>query len=366
MQAFVRTLSLEQALGLDLGRLHQRVCVMQQLSLEIEVTTLTQVHEAVIMRLLELKAYKPVIGMLRTLRQLEGEGEGDDFLIAFCLSMFGSIFPDISDNHKERMLRLVFYAFSTPEALLDCLEERFAAALSNIEEEQFIDRWLERVGGQPCFNTANPLLDSYVLDLLAADQPRYFPQFEDVVFQTWRHLQSARDDFRKQPEFTFYLAMMLHKPDTMAKYLSIQKDAVNLRLLRSFLSYLHKEDLFNGTQVLLLARRLTLIVLTSEATALPVNDIISEFHAVDTQEDEDNPLLTDSLTDPYQLKLQKSVRVLTRKIKSLLRKSAEPRERRRRRIDALLNRETSLANEGSEYPFNDSDDNYDEREEEVE
>ena len=58
--------------------------------------------------------------------------------------------------------------------------------------------------------------------------------------------------------------MLLNDSEALAKYLSIKREWLNLRLLRSYLSYLFKVDLFDGVKLLKATRRVTLMVLVSD------------------------------------------------------------------------------------------------------
>jgi hypothetical protein len=64
--------------------------------------------------------------------------------------------------------------------------------------------------------------------------------------------------------------MLLHDPYALAKYIAVQQDQLNLRLLRSYLSYLFREEIFNGHNILLFARRTFVIVLESLITPISV------------------------------------------------------------------------------------------------
>lgn len=73
----------------------------------------------------------------------------------------------------------------------------------------------------------------------------------------------------------------------MAKYLTLCSEYVNIRLLRSYLSYVFKEDIFNGRNVLFYGRRMFMIALEATLTVLPVEVIASQFKGLEPETDED-------------------------------------------------------------------------------
>lgn len=69
--------------------------------------------------------------------------------------------------------------------------------------------------------------------------------------------------------------MLLNNPYCLAKYLTIKNDTVNIRLLRSYLSYIFREDIFNGNNVLLFGRRMFTIVLNNTMNHTSVEALVS-------------------------------------------------------------------------------------------
>jgi hypothetical protein len=158
--------------------------------------------------------------------------------------------------------------------------------------------------------------------------------------------------------------MLLHNPYALAKYLCLCPHQVNIRLLRSYISYVFKEDIFHGLNVLYYGRRLFMIALEATLTLLPVEVVASQFKGNDPQGDEDQLEmdLNDTPADPTSFigKLQKSIETFNRKIASFKGPKEEEVVRKKRRVEALLSSQASIQdNDASEYPFNDSDDNYD-------
>ena len=64
--------------------------------------------------------------------------------------------------------------------------------------------------------------------------------------------------------------MLLHNPYALSKYLLIKKHTLNIRIVRSYLSYVFKEEIFNGVNVLRFAKRVFTIALESLETQLTV------------------------------------------------------------------------------------------------
>lgn len=72
-------------------------------------------------------------------------------------------------------------------------------------------------------------------------EQRYYPKLEELIFQTWMHINNNRDDFSKNMEYTFFYICLIHNPYCLAKFLHILRDAINIRVLRSYLSYVFRE-----------------------------------------------------------------------------------------------------------------------------
>ena len=60
---------------------------------------------------------------------------------------------------------------------------------------------------------------------------------------------------------------------------------VNLKLLRSYLSYVFREDVFNGFNVLYFGRRLFIIILEHCTSQIPVETLIAEYKELSFEED---------------------------------------------------------------------------------
>lgn len=144
---------------------------------------------------------------------------------------------------------------------------------------------------------------------------------EELVFHTWAHLSSNREDFERSYDYTFYYIMLLHNPYAVAKYLCLYPEQVNIRLLRSYLSYVFKEDIFHGNNVLLHGRRIFMVALEANLALLPVEVVASQFKGNDPLADEDQLDLDlgDTPLDPasFAAKLRKSIQTFNRKIGSL-------------------------------------------------
>jgi hypothetical protein len=71
----------------------------------------------------------------------------------------------------------------------------------------------------------------------------------------------------------------------LAKYLTLCSEKVNIRLLRSYISYVFKEDIFKGENVLYYGRRLFMIALEATLTVLPVEVIASQYKGIEPKSD---------------------------------------------------------------------------------
>lgn len=65
------------------------------------------------------------------------------------------------------------------------------------------------------------------------------------------------------------MAMMYNSPYALAKYIHC-KDNLNLKYIRSFLSYIIKEEVFDPLAVLELGRRIFLIILYTMKEGIPI------------------------------------------------------------------------------------------------
>ena len=111
--------------------------------------------------------------------------------------------------------------------------------------------------------------------------------------------------------------------------------------------------------VLLFGKRAFTIALENRVTQLQVQYITSQYKGVDL-EDEEEFVLDEVPTTQFELKLVKSITAFTRKLDlySIKPERREDPNEKKKRIEDLLNRSGSAFLEKSEYPFNDSDDNY--------
>jgi len=60
--------------------------------------------------------------------------------------------------------------------------------------------------------------------------------------------------------------LLIQNPYAISKYISVKQKTLNLRVLRSYFSYVFKEDIFNDTNILVFCRRMFYIVLESVKT----------------------------------------------------------------------------------------------------
>ena len=160
--------------------------------------------------------------------------------------------------------------------------------------------------------------------------------------------------------------MLLHNPYALAKYLAINQGNTNIRLLRSFLSYVFKEDIFHGPNVLYFGRRVFMIVLESANSLMPVEVVTSQFRGNELAHDEMPIEIEERLYDSASFagKIHKSIETFNNKINSFKEPKADETSKKKKRVEALLSSEASIRDlEVSEYPFNDSDDNYEDLEE---
>jgi hypothetical protein len=79
--------------------------------------------------------------------------------------------------------------------------------------------------------------------------------------------------------------MLLHNPYAIAKFISVNYKNINIRIFRSYMSYVFREDIFNGLNVLHFGKRIFLIVLESATSLLSVEVIASQYRGNDFSQD---------------------------------------------------------------------------------
>jgi hypothetical protein len=177
------------------------------------------------------------------------------------------------------------------------------------------------------------------------------------------HLNNNREDFAKNYEYTFVYICLLHNPYALAKYLQIRHESINVRILRSYLSYVFKEEIFDGLKVLYFSKRMFTALLDSLLEGVSIETVINRFRGVEL-EDDIVEILEIEETNLFAIKLKKSIQAFSSKLESLRNKEPVPGEvdKKRKRVQDLLSSQASIK-EGSvsDYPFDDSDDNYEEK-----
>jgi hypothetical protein len=83
----------------------------------MEITSLAEIYEVCIMRLIELNNIKESIPMIKNLLELYGDKE--NYGIVFCYQVLSIILNEMSDFHKKGLLKIAFYTFTTPLKLLE-------------------------------------------------------------------------------------------------------------------------------------------------------------------------------------------------------------------------------------------------------
>lgn len=130
---------------------------MQELCVEMEITSIQEIYEICIMRLIGLNNIRDAIPMIRKLVELYGLQE--NYSIIFAYFVLFAILNEMPDVHKKLLMRISFYTFNHPLQLLDIIEARINVKLSNEEELAFLQGELEKVKHNPCFNFNSLLID---------------------------------------------------------------------------------------------------------------------------------------------------------------------------------------------------------------
>ena len=252
--------------------------------------------------------------MVRGLIKLYGEEPNHS--IVFCYTILGMVMSDMGERHGRMMIKIAFYTFRKPEELLDIIEERLDSLFSHEEEEQFLERQINQVKLYDSFDPNEALLDPYLIEKIRENEAKYHIKVEELIFQTWMHLQSCRDDFAKNSDFSFIFITLVHDPYAVAKYIFVRKNHINIRIFRSYMSYVFKEDIFNGNTVLYLARRAVTLVLESISGLLPLEFLMNEYKGIPLGENEVSAELMelDFSDKPFLSKLQRSIEVFSKKL----------------------------------------------------
>ena len=182
--------SAEDINRLDIVKLHEVVQRMQELCVEMEITSLQEIYEICIMRLIGLNNIRDAIPMIRKLVELYGQQE--NYSIIFAYFVLFAILGEMPDVHKKLLMRISFYTFNHPLLLLDIIEARINVKLSNEEELAFLQAELEKVKHHPCFSCNSLLVDPEIKAKLSENHDKYYHKMEELIFQTWAHLNNSR------------------------------------------------------------------------------------------------------------------------------------------------------------------------------
>jgi hypothetical protein len=116
---------------LDIGKLHEVVQRMQELCVEMEITSIQEIYEVCIMRLIQLNNIREAIPMIKKLVELYGDQE--NYSVIFCFLVVFAILNEMPDVHKKILMKISFFTFNDPLDLLEIIEKRINAKLSNEE-----------------------------------------------------------------------------------------------------------------------------------------------------------------------------------------------------------------------------------------
>ena len=188
--AIINNHSAEDINRLDIVKLHEVVQRMQELCVEMEITSLQEIYEICIMRLIGLNNIRDAIPMIRKLVELYGQQE--NYSIIFAYFVLFAILGEMPDVHKKLLMRISFYTFNHPLLLLDIIEARINVKLSNEEELAFLQAELDKVKHHPCFNCNSLLVDPEIKAKLSENHDKYYHKMEELIFQTWAHLNNSR------------------------------------------------------------------------------------------------------------------------------------------------------------------------------
>lgn len=145
-----------------------------------------------------------------------------------------------------------------------------------------------------------------------------------MIDQCSHHLVKTKEEFNSF-EFSLLFIILTQHPYSLGKYIFCKRYSINYKVMRSFLSYVIKEEIFSSIKVLEFGRRLFNIVLQASQSFLPFESIASQYTNVSMDEhvefEELLPLEPILLTDDefvkkakmLESKLQKCIMAFDRK-----------------------------------------------------
>ena len=80
------------------------------------------------------------------------------------------------------------------------------------------------------------------------ENPGCSQEFMELLSKSTQHLQQAKEEFQKI-SYPAIMIMLYNSPYALAKYINCM-DALNLKFLRSFLSYLVQLEIFDPVYIL--------------------------------------------------------------------------------------------------------------------
>lgn len=109
--------------------------------------------------------------------------------------------------------------------------------------------------------------------------------FEKMVYQCCQHVNRSREEYERNPEFTMIYIMLVQNPYVLAKYIYFRRKIVNVKIIRSYLSYIIREDIFDSLNVLEFAKRMFHVVLQAIRTLEPLEQVASQYKDIPLDEE---------------------------------------------------------------------------------
>lgn len=103
--------------------------------------------------------------------------------------------------------------------------------------------------------------------------------FREMVEQCGSHLVKCKEEFNTF-EFSLLFIILTQQPFALGKYIFCRRYRSNYKVIRSFLSYVIKEEIFDSIRVLEFGRRLFNILIQASQSILTFECITSQYATV--------------------------------------------------------------------------------------
>ena len=107
--------------------------------------------------------------------------------------------------------------------------------------------------------------------------------FVNMIEQCGHHLVRTKDEFTTF-QFSLLFIILTQQPYALGKYIFCRRYQINYKVMRSFLSYIIKEQIFDSMRVLQFGRRIFNITLEASQSMLTFQSITSQYSTISIDE----------------------------------------------------------------------------------